>query len=101
MRDAKVLQQSIEYLEQSNLSLAAHTQSLEEARREVLQQVNTEKDLLRIQERDVIAAKHALETLQSGSGEGFARTTLRKTEANDGFRDFPMHQPSDEVQRPT
>jgi len=102
MRDAHVLQQSIEYLEQSNQSLTAHTNSLEEARREVLAQVNTEKELLRIQERDVMSAKHALDTMKSGSGEGLPRVSQGK-HTQENLRDL-IQKPSDEfeqVQRQT
>merc|ERR1712224_632971 len=42
LRDAQTLQQSIEYLETSNQSLFSHTSALEEARKEILDQVRIE-----------------------------------------------------------
>jgi len=68
--DASALQQSIEYLEQSNQSLSAHTQSLEEARREILAQVRLEKELLRKEEVEAQSAKQALETLRGAGLDG-------------------------------
>lgn len=71
-QDAQALQQSIEYLEQSNQSLVAHTTSLEEARREIQQQVRLEKEFLLKEELEVQSAKQALETLRGASAEGAA-----------------------------
>jgi len=68
IRDTQVLQQSVDYVERSNESLLAHTQALQDARREVLDQVQMEKELLKQQERETILAKSALETLKSGGG---------------------------------
>merc|ERR1712187_623655 len=73
MKDKQNLQQSIEYLEQSNKSLLAHTKSLEEARREVLEQVKTEKELLRREEHDALQVKQALDALRDGNGAAASR----------------------------
>lgn len=86
-RDAQALQQSIEYLEQSNQSLAAHTKSLEEARREILEQVKVEKELLRKEEFEAQSAKQALETLRGAGTDGMARFgfTRPSTPGDEGF----------------
>jgi len=72
-RDAEALRQSIEYLETSNRSLVAHTKSLEEARREVLETVRVEKDLLRKEREEAEFAKKALEALRRDGVDGLVR----------------------------
>lgn len=73
VNDVQSLQRSVEYLEQSNQSLAAHTQSLEEARREILEQVRYEKELLRKEELEAQSAKQSLETLRGSGSDRLAR----------------------------
>lgn len=84
MRDAQALQQSVEYLEQSNQSLMAHTKSLEEARREILEQVRVEKDLLNKEQREALAAKQVLEALKS-EGADVHRNSVRQVAGPQGF----------------
>jgi len=69
-RDAQALQQSIDYLEQSNLSLAAHTKSLEDARKDVQEQIKMEEQLLQRQRTEAESAKQALQTLRGIGPDG-------------------------------
>jgi len=61
-----VLQQSVDYLEQSNKNILAHSQTLPHARRDVLDRAQTEKELLKQQECETILAKSALGMLSGG-----------------------------------
>jgi hypothetical protein len=72
-RDAQALQQSIEYLEQSNSNLRAHTKTLEEARNEVLDTVKGEKELLRKERDEAEFAQRALEALRTDGVDGLMR----------------------------
>lgn len=84
LRDTEALQQSIEYLEQSNQGLLAHTRSLEDARREVLEQVRTETELLEKERWEAVRSRAALDALRgaadsaepSGAPLGFADSGL-------------------------
>jgi hypothetical protein len=96
-RDAEALQHSIEYLEQSNTSIRAHTKTLEDARNEVLQTVKNEKELLRKEQREAEFAKQALEALRVDGVDGLMRMSGMRPSA--GFRSGPPI-PSDGVQRP-
>lgn len=73
MRDTQTLRESIDYLEQSNHSLLAHTRALEEARREMLEQAKNEKELLHKEQRNALEAKQALEALRSGNNDEITR----------------------------
>merc|ERR1711935_1093323 len=95
-RDSQALQQSIEYLEQSNSSLRAHTATLEDARREVLETVKVEKELLRKEQAEAEFAKQALEALRTDGVDGLMRMSASRQTANS--RPAPML-PSDVVQR--
>lgn len=70
VRDTQALQQSIEYLEQSNHSLLAHTSSLTEARHEVLEQVRAEREALERERREAARAKQAYGSLRAGGVGG-------------------------------
>lgn len=95
-RDSQALQQSIEYLEQSNSSLRSHTATLEEARREVLETVKVEKELLRKEQMEAEFAKKALEALRTDGVDGLMRMSAARPTANG--RPAPML-PPDVVQR--
>lgn len=93
MRDTQALQQSIEYLEKSNHSLIAHTKSLEAVRREVLEQVWTEKASFRKEQTETNHVKQVLEALRSGDMD---HPILGGSEWGNSFK-INEHQPS----RPT
>merc|ERR1711957_899321 len=63
-RDTERLQQSIEYLEQTNFSLQEHTRSLQAARHEVLEQVRKEKELLAREQHEAEEIRKLLEKLR-------------------------------------
>jgi hypothetical protein len=98
-RDAQALQQSIEYLEQSNTSLRAHTKTLEEARREVLNTVNVEKDLLRKEQNEAEFAKQALDSLKTDGVDGLMH--LSSMRPNGDLRPLQPTAFPDGAQRPT
>jgi hypothetical protein len=93
-RDAQALQQSTEYLEQSNSSLRSHTKTLEEARREVLDTVRVEKDLLRKESQEAQFAQKALEALRIDGIDGL----MRVSHSRPSLDNRPMI-PADGVQR--
>jgi len=96
LRDAKSLQQSIECLEQSNQSLLAHTKSLEEAQREVLEQVRMEKDMLAKEQSEAVFAKEALEALKSGGLDNLVKLGQERN----NFDSRPPEPFREGVQRP-
>lgn len=76
-RDAEALQQSVEYLEQLNESVSAHTRALDEARRGIVERLRAERDLLRREEAETRSARRALDALRGGAlglarGDGLA-----------------------------
>jgi hypothetical protein len=97
-RDAQALQQSIEYLEQSNTSIRAHTKTLEDARNEVLETVKHEKELLRKEQREADFAKQALEALRIDGVDGLMRISGMRPRTD--LRSGGYAIPSDGVQLP-
>lgn len=100
LRDTQALQQSIEYLEQSNQSLLAHTSSLEEARREVLEQVRIEREALERERREAERAKQAYASLRVGgaAGGGLEQLTRHGSPASAGASGPPRS--ADSIQQP-
>eukprot|EP00747_Dinoflagellata_sp_TGD_P182354 gnl/TRDRNA2_/TRDRNA2_36579_c0_seq1.p1 gnl/TRDRNA2_/TRDRNA2_36579_c0~~gnl/TRDRNA2_/TRDRNA2_36579_c0_seq1.p1 ORF type:complete len:589 (+),score=117.27 gnl/TRDRNA2_/TRDRNA2_36579_c0_seq1:48-1814(+) len=71
LRDSHTLTQSIEYLEQSNHSICAHTKTLEDVRRGLLDQVRAEKAVLGREQREVQIVKQASESLRAAAPGSF------------------------------
>lgn len=72
--DVQVLQQSVEYLEQSNQGLVAHISNLQSARGEVLQQLQYEEDLLARERQEVDRIQQTLVALKGGGADPLLRT---------------------------
>merc|ERR1712100_88807 len=93
-RDAQALQHSIEYLEQSNTNLRAHTKTLEDARRDVLETVKVEKELLRKEREEAHFAQTAMEALRTDGVDGLMRMSAHRP-----MTDMRPSIPADGVQR--
>jgi hypothetical protein len=68
MRDTQALQHSIEYFEESNRSLVAHTNSLHEARGKVLEQFRAETTALEKERQEAAQVRKRLQALRGEGG---------------------------------
>merc|ERR1712166_526261 len=74
-RDTEKLQQSIEYLEQTNQSLLEHMRSLQAARHDVLERARKEKEFLSREQQEAERVRKVLEQLRGPGQTSVAGTT--------------------------
>eukprot|EP00929_Paragymnodinium_shiwhaense_P052812 TRINITY_DN2644_c0_g2_i1.p1 TRINITY_DN2644_c0_g2~~TRINITY_DN2644_c0_g2_i1.p1 ORF type:complete len:689 (+),score=111.06 TRINITY_DN2644_c0_g2_i1:122-2188(+) len=69
-KDLQALQSSVQYLEESQANLTKHTRSLEDARKDVVQQLQNETQLLETERQEVERVRKALDALRASGLDG-------------------------------